>query len=225
MPNEKTETIAMCHVTAGYEGRTILKDWSIKLPEQGGVCLFGPSGCGKSTMIRVLCGLLPAAQGRIEGTQGKRIAYLFQEERLLPWASALENVCMVAERAKAQRYLEALGLKEEEWLKRPKELSGGQRQRVAIARAFAYDGDFLILDEPGRGLDGENQERVYQLTEQFAAKKPVLLITHDAEQAVRLSEELYQLEGPPLEIKRKFQTKSLSEKREAFEVLSHERTF
>lgn len=128
------------NLTVCYEQLAILEDFSLELPDQGIICFFAPSGTGKTTLLRVLCGLMPAQSGTIEGLEEKKFAFVFQEDRLIPSLSVRDNVGLVLGKeyqALAQEYLGALGLSgwEDSF---PDELSGGMQRRAAIARAFAY---------------------------------------------------------------------------------------
>ena len=115
-----------------YEGRPVLEQLCLALPGKGTVCLFGPSGCGKTTLFNCIAGLEKLDSGAILGMEGRRVAYMFQEDRLLPWINARENVEVVlrhADEKQAQKWLEAVGLGEN-GDKRPSELSGGMIKRV-----------------------------------------------------------------------------------------------
>ena len=108
-------------------------------------------------MLRVLCGLTSLEEGQIEGLQGKKLALLFQEDRLLPQLSALDNLKLVLPKERqqeAQLWLDKLGLGNDAD-KTPSQLSGGMKRRLAIARTLAYGGDIYLLDEPFQGLDEE----------------------------------------------------------------------
>ena len=182
-----------------FGGQTIFEGLNLKFPEQGTICLFGASGCGKSTLLNCIAGIIPLDQGKITGVSGKKMAYLFQEDRLLPWATAQENVSIVLqERAiEAEEWLERVGLAGE-GRKYPRELSGGMRRRVAIARALAYGGDILLLDEPFRGLDEENRDAAAKLIWKTGTAALKILVTHDRSEAERFGDEVWFLEGPPL---------------------------
>ena len=120
--------------------QAVLGGFSIGFPPRGTVCLFGPSGCGKSTLLNCLAGLITLDSGEILGLKGKKVSYIFQENRLLPWATARENVALVLEGENtetASRWLLQAGLGDA-MEKYPRELSGGMKRRVAIARALAY---------------------------------------------------------------------------------------
>ena len=87
--------IALRQVTFSYEGKEVLRDFTMEFPESGVVCLFGPSGCGKTTILRLLAGLEQPDEGRLEGLENQRVSMVFQENRLLPWMSLLDNVAAV----------------------------------------------------------------------------------------------------------------------------------
>ena len=142
------------------------------------VALLGPSGSGKTTLMRIILGLEQPDSGNISGLGGKKTAVVFQNDRLLPWLSALDNVAAVCSKERAKEMLEKVELSDA-LNKKPAELSGGMCRRVALARALAFDADILLLDEPFKGLDTELRGRIVKLVEDFAKTKPVILITHD----------------------------------------------
>lgn len=188
-----------------YEGRPVLEQLCLELPEKGTVCLFGPSGCGKTTLFNCIAGLEKLDSGAILGMEGRRVAYMFQEDRLLPWINARENVEVVLrhpDEKQAQKWLEAVGLGED-GDKRPSELSGGMRQRVALARALAFGGDVILLDEPFRALDPKTRLRMETLVQEHSREALKLLVTHDREEAQFLADQILYLEGPPLRIVRR----------------------
>ncbi len=172
--------IGMTHIGFSYGDRPILTDFSLTLPQKGVLCLTGSSGCGKTTAARLLLGLERPQSGTLTGDRSAPAA-VFQEDRLLPWRTALENVALVSPK-KAEALLSAVGLPSEAFQKHPAELSGGMRRRVAIARALAADSRFLVLDEPFTGLDGDSRAAIAALIREYAATRPVLLITHQPEE-------------------------------------------
>jgi ABC-type nitrate/sulfonate/bicarbonate transport system ATPase subunit len=188
-----------------FDGQTVFRNFSLKLPQSGTVCLFGPSGCGKTTLLNCIAGLETLDSGEITGKKNHRISYLFQEDRLLPWVSASENVSAVLRGSSSQNaaaaceWLERVGLSGEE-NKRPEELSGGMRQRVAIARALAYGGDLYLLDEPFHALDEEAKAEIIALFKEQTPHALKILVTHDAREAELLADITYVLSGPPLNI-------------------------
>ena len=186
--------IETCDLTVTYDGRTILRDVHLTVPDGAHIALMGPSGCGKTTLLRVLAGLRAPDGGTVRAEFG-RMACVFQEPRLLPWRTAVENVnAVLSDRAETLPQAAA-------WLKRlelsdacdqyPAALSGGMQQRVAIARALAYDAPVLLLDEPFRALDAALCARVRAQIADAARGKTLVLATHDASDAAALGCTVY----------------------------------
>lgn len=174
-------SISFEHVSFSYGKTPILCDVTWRLPEHGVVCLWGASGCGKTTALRLLAGLEKPKSGKVTGAG--RVSMVFQEDRLLSWCTALENVTLIgAEETAAHELLMALGLTEEEMAALPSHLSGGQQRRVALARALAAESDILLLDEPFNGLDEDTWQDVVPLIRKAAESRPVVLVTHIREQ-------------------------------------------
>ncbi|MBQ9262792.1 MAG: ABC transporter ATP-binding protein [Clostridia bacterium] len=182
--------IVLSHMNAGYPGKPVLRKLSLTFPDTGVVALMAPSGYGKTTLLRILAGLLPADSGTISGIEGKKIAFLFQEDRLLPWLTAEKNVEIVSDSAMAKRWLKAMEI--EDVGQYPYEMSGGMRRRVALARALAFGGDILLLDEPFKGLDEALKERVASKIRQAAPL--IILSVHDREEAELMGADVVQLD-------------------------------
>ena len=177
--------IVMEKLTKRFGEHTVLRDFSLTIPAGTLVGVMGESGCGKTTLGNILLGLLEPDGGEITGLPEKRAA-VFQEDRLLEERTPLQNVRAVTGRKRSRReildFLAALGLPD--GAEKPvKTLSGGMRRRVAIARALLADWDFLVMDEPFKGLDEATRERVTAKTLEAIAGKTVLLITHDQRDA------------------------------------------
>ena len=190
-------SIRMNGVSFAYGDTPVLQNLSWELPDSGVVCLWGPSGCGKTTLLRLLAGLEKPLTGSVEGVG--RVSMVFQEDRLLPWFTALENVTVTgADVVEARKQLLALGLTEEETDTLPRNLSGGQQRRVALGRALAADSDLLLLDEPFNGLDEDTWQNVVPLVTAYAETRPVVLVTHIREQAEALNAQMVPLSGTPL---------------------------
>ncbi len=166
-----------------YGEKQVLSNLSFFM-EYGGVYrIIGGSGCGKTTLLRLICGLEKPDSGIITGAKREDISYLFQEDRLLPWLSAVKNVEIASRdknrRALAEKLLSELGLDKEKDLRLlPSELSGGMSRRVAIARALIRDAKILILDEALRGLDDENRARCAEVIGRYSKGKTVIFVTH-----------------------------------------------
>jgi putative hydroxymethylpyrimidine transport system ATP-binding protein len=180
--------------------------------------LLGRSGCGKTTILRYLAGLLDDQvewQGDLTTTDGlalhERIAYMAQQDLLLPWLNVLDNVCLSSrfshadlhsadQRQRAIQLLEQVGLADYAYAK-PAQLSGGMRQRVALARTLMQDKPLVLMDEPFSALDAVTRHKLQTLSATLLKTKTVVLITHDPQEAVRLANQLYVLQGTPAQAK------------------------
>ena len=173
--------IQIKNLSKSFGEKPVLQDLSLTIPAGFALAVMGESGSGKTTLGNILLGLLPPDGGKITGLPPK-LAALFQEDRLLEERTPLSNIRAVTGRKKSREeilsFLESLGLPDGD--KKPvSTLSGGMRRRVAIARALLSDGEFLVMDEPFKGLDDATRERVVAVTRKAIAGKTVLLITHD----------------------------------------------
>ena len=176
--------IRISHISKKFDGETVFSDFSLEIPPRGVTAIMGASGSGKTTLTRMLLGLCQPDSGEILNPY-TRISCAFQDPRLLPFMTALDNVALVLTGIPrkdklriAKERLTALGLADA-LQKYPEELSGGMQQRVSLARAFAPPYDLLILDEPFRGLDEANKAIVLSHILEAATASPVILITHD----------------------------------------------
>ena len=166
-----------------YQDKVVLKDFSLDIKPRTITCITGESGCGKTTLLNLIAGIIRPDSGTIE-LDGK-VSYLFQEPRLLPWRTALENVALaLKDEKKAREILELVGLKDS-LDKYPSELSGGMRQRVAMARAFSYPSSIILMDEPFQNLDVKLKNNLLQLFLKLweQEQKTVLWVTHDITEA------------------------------------------
>ena len=171
----------ICH---SFDGVPVLKGQALTLMPGERLAVMGPSGTGKTTLLRIATGLLTPQEGSVENRFSKTVT-VFQEPRLLPWRTAVENVNLVlSDRPdtlpQARQWLEKLGLGDAAD-KYPRELSGGMQQRVALARALCCQGDLLILDEPFKAMDEALQKQVMALVAQ--ADAAILLVTHELREA------------------------------------------
>jgi NitT/TauT family transport system ATP-binding protein len=184
----------------------VFDNLSLGLEEGRITALLGPSGCGKTTLLNLLARILLPDSGTIEGLEGRRISYLFQEPRLLPWETAEDNIRFVLDGKMGREEGEArldkfLGLTDLEEFRGfyPYQMSGGMRQRLAIARAFAYPSEVLLMDEPFQGLD---LPRKLDLISSFvrlwaAERRTTIFVTHDVQEALVLGDEIVLFSGPP----------------------------
>jgi putative hydroxymethylpyrimidine transport system ATP-binding protein len=195
-------------VRLDFGDRPLFDGLDLELPAGRWTCLLGASGVGKSSLLRLIAGLLPAGNGgRIEALDGLpikgRVAYMAQQDLLLPWLAVESNVALGArlrgerpDRERVRALLAAVGLAEFE-RRLPATLSGGQRQRVALARTLMEDRPLVLLDEPFAALDAITRHRLQALACELLAERTVLLVTHDPLEALRLGHELHVLQGLP----------------------------
>lgn len=153
-------------VTKCYGARCVVEDLSLTVRRGEVVALLGPSGCGKTTILHLAAGVVGPERGDV--VRASRIGYVFQEPRLIPWRTALDNVLFVAgadrrererHRPRAVELLTALGLGEAMHAY-PRALSGGMRQRVSIARMLVRAPELILLDEPMSALDGARKDEL-----------------------------------------------------------------
>ncbi|WP_022798664.1 ABC transporter ATP-binding protein [Thermus islandicus] len=177
------------------------------------VSLVGPTGCGKSTLLNAAAGLLSPSEGEVclggrplKGLN-REAGYLFQQDAIFPWKTALDNVAfplllrgvpLPEARARAQAWLEKVGLRGFGH-RYPHQLSGGQRKRVGLAQVLIADPRLLLMDEPFSALDVQTRQLMEnELLELWQAdRKTVLFVTHDLEEAIALSDRVVVLSAGP----------------------------
>ena len=192
-----------------FGGRALFDGLDLDLEAGRTTCLLGPSGVGKSSLLRLIAGLDEAAEGEVADSYGLplqgRFSYMAQQDLLLPWASARDNVLLGArlrgdlspeDRRRADALLEKVGLSEAADL-RPAALSGGMRQRVALARTLFEDRPLVLMDEPFSALDAITRFQLQALAAGLLAERSVLLVTHDPLEALRLGHRILVLSGRP----------------------------
>lgn len=185
------------NVSRSFGGLSVIKDLSFHIEANKVVSILGPSGIGKTTILRLITGAIKPDSGEVR-VSGRKTGYIFQDPRLLPWRTALENVSLglVAEGKErkvaegiARRWMDCLGLAGfEDYY--PAELSGGMMQRVSIGRALAIEPDILLMDEPFSNLNAELKDSLLSMIEDILTeyKTTVVYVTHDISEAVRLSD-------------------------------------
>jgi NitT/TauT family transport system ATP-binding protein len=195
-------------LTISYGGEPVLERVNLTVEEGRFVSLVGPSGSGKSSLLRAVIGLQQPLSGTVETNLARsELGLLFQDDALLPWKTARDNVALGltfngTERKKALAEAEA-------WLERlglagfgdrfPRHLSGGQRKRVALAQVLGMKPRLILMDEPFASLDAIVRARVVKDVVALVEREriSVLLVTHDLEEALSLSDEVYLLSQGP----------------------------
>jgi NitT/TauT family transport system ATP-binding protein len=184
------------------------------------VTIVGPSGCGKSTLLRLIAGLQSPTSGTLErnaGATGRQIGFVFQHPTLLPWRTAEQNLRLPLELGSADvrqsstptaqkslhALLEQVGLTAQDAAKRPAQMSGGMQMRLSLARALVTDPHVLLLDEPFAAVDDflrmRLQEDIRRLHE--SRRLTTVLVTHNIQEAVFLSDQVVVLTGSPASVK------------------------
>jgi len=170
--------IRLENINKSFDGRPVLQNVGLTVSPGERVCLTGASGCGKSTLLAIAAGTVKPDSGSVMICENIRMAYLYQEDRLLPWMNALENITVTGvEKSRAMSFLADMGLAEDAH-KLPSQLSGGMKRRLAIARALAYGGDIFYLDEPLQGLDDGTAGQVLAVLKRELERKTALIVSH-----------------------------------------------
>lgn len=197
-----------------YGKECIFEDFSLELESGKMVCLLGKSGSGKSTLLHFIAGLLPSnvARGSVfaddELPLGGRIAWMAQQDLLLPWLKIIDNINLGSllrgnrtkqDRDQARQLLKDVELEGIE-NRYPHELSGGMRQRVALARTLAEQRPVNLLDEPFSGLDASTRYQLQGLASRLLANRTTLLVTHDPLEALRMADQIFVLDGRPAQV-------------------------
>lgn len=171
-------SIVLEHISKSFGEHTVLNNFDYSFPDVGRFAFYGPSGCGKTTLLRVIGGLEMPDGGTMVKKPSLRMAWMFQENRLLPWFTVEKNLNFVTgSTVLTRKWLERIQLPQVATLY-PDQLSGGMRRRVSLVRALAADGDVLLLDEPFKELDTDSVDIAIRLVDQFSENKLLLLVTH-----------------------------------------------
>lgn len=200
-------------VSKTFESTKVLNDISINIASREFVSLLGVSGSGKSTLFNIISGLVLPDAGKIfidgmdfTGVTG-RVGYMHQKDLLLPWKKVVDNVALPlvikgetvkSARGKVAHLFEVFSMKGTEYLY-PFQLSGGMKQRAALMRTYVFSSDIMLLDEPFGSLDAITRSRMHEWLMNLLDKveSSILLITHDIDEAIFLSDRIYILSGNP----------------------------
>ncbi|HEY4470167.1 MAG TPA: ABC transporter ATP-binding protein [Stellaceae bacterium] len=222
--------IELDHLSKRYDGRPVVDDLSLTVPDGAFCVLLGPSGCGKSTTLRMINRLVPFDSGTIriagddirdvpEEALRRRIGYAIQSIGLFPHWTVEDNIATVPRllnwprtriRDRVTELLELLRLDPESYRRKyPHQLSGGEQQRIGVARALAADPELLLMDEPFGAVDPITRDALQKEIARVhaATKKTIVFVTHDIEEALRLATVIAILErghlaqwGAPIDI-------------------------
>lgn len=200
-----------------YGNTAVLSDFSYDFPT-GVTAILSPTGSGKTTLLRLIAGLEAPDSGQIE--RHGNISMLFQEDRLLPTLTAIENIEIVLKDAgeAPAEILSKLGLGGWE-NSLPHELSGGMKRRVSLARALVYGSDILLMDEPFKGLDTASRDEVMDITASYINGRTVIMVTHNIDEALYLADEIIVANGAPFNVREKVEIGADIESRKSDKVL------
>ncbi|NLY49307.1 MAG: ABC transporter ATP-binding protein [Clostridiales bacterium] len=183
-------------ICKSFNGKKVIDSFSMYIPEGSITCLMGASGVGKTTLANIIMGLVQPDRGEIIGLSDKRIAAVFQEDRLIEHWDASRNILLVSKKGvnevEVEKHLSEVGLADCK-AKPARELSGGMRRRLAIVRAMLSDYDLLIMDEPFKGLDDELKKQVIAYVRSNLKGRTLLVITHDRKEAEMLEARIVEM--------------------------------
>jgi NitT/TauT family transport system ATP-binding protein len=190
------------NVTISFGGKIVLNNVSFEIKSHESVAILGPSGSGKTTILKLIAGTLQPDSGTVE-VHSQRIGYVFQDHRLLPWRTALDNVTLVLKasgvdraqvREKAKAWMKLMRL-EHYYNYYPRQLSGGMIQRVSIARALAIEPEIMLMDEPFSSLDNALADSLLRQLKQVLAnyRTTTVYISHDIVGALSIAQRLFVL--------------------------------
>ena len=194
--------IAFEHVSKWFDSLKVLNDLSFHISSGEILGVVGPSGAGKTTILKLITGIITPDEGAVQVAEGA-VGYVFQEPRLLPWRTALDNVAVplrargmdkAEARAKAAQWLDRVGLAGFEHY-HPAELSGGMAQRVSVARALAVEPAILLMDEPFSNMDATLKASLMATVQQILKerKTTAVYVTHDLTEALQLADRIVEM--------------------------------
>ena len=190
--------IEVKNLSFSFDKNTVISDLSFRIEKGKTYCIMGKSGVGKTTLLRLLGGILKCKKGNIKYNADVKKSFVFQENRLIPWMNAYENLKYVTNDENAiKSALCKTGLYDVND-KKPEELSGGMARRLSIARAIAFGGEVFFIDEPLYGLDIKTSEGILELIKNTLVNKTAVIITHSPQEAFFLSDKIIFLKNSPV---------------------------
>lgn len=202
--------IVFSDIFFAHQSNVIFEQFNFSIPQYRFSCLLGASGIGKTTLLRLIAGLEKPQTGRITPNLHGKIAWMGQQDLLLPWCSVFDNIILGKKlrnekidvgnvRDHVQQLLVRVGLKNS-LDKKPSELSTGMRQRVALARTLFEEKEIVLMDEPFSSVDVVTRTELQQLMAELLHGKTVLMVTHDPMDALCLSDFIFVLSGQPVTV-------------------------
>lgn len=199
--------VSVQNISKNFDKLKVLDDISLELKEGHITCILGSSGCGKTTLLKIIAGLEKATKGHVKSSlklPGKDVGYMSQEDSLLPWKTAEQNVLFALELLGTKKHRQAMKMLRLVHLTHfsryyPNELSGGQRQRVSLARMLALLPKLLLLDEPLSALDVVIKNDLTKIIRNYVLeqKATALMITHSIEEALLMADTILILSPRP----------------------------
>ncbi|MFT9496559.1 ABC transporter ATP-binding protein [Anaerosolibacter sp.] len=187
-------------ICKNFEEVNVLHDCNLTVADKEITCILGPSGCGKSTLLNIMAGIIKPDEGSVKEDK-KKVGYVFQEDRLLPWKTVYENIRIVNKKtsdSNIRNLIDIVGLKHFE-NKYPAQLSGGMRQRCSIARAFNFESELLLMDEPFKSLDYDLRINMVKSLIDIWHKwnNSIVFVTHEIDEAILLGNKIVILTKNP----------------------------
>ena len=196
-------------ISKSFKEVKVFNRFSLSFPKGKTTCVLGPSGCGKTTLLRIIAGIIRPDKGNLDDFQNKTFSFVFQEDRLLPWLTAAENIGLVLKNKLSK---DTINDAIDEHLKLvkmqdyahyyPHQLSGGMRQRISFARAFSFPSDVILLDEPFKGLDHLLKQQLMENVRAILSDDPrtVIYVTHDPDEAAIFGNKIFLLSDKPVKV-------------------------
>ncbi|MCD7827983.1 MAG: ATP-binding cassette domain-containing protein [Clostridiales bacterium] len=190
--------IELKNISKSYSSEKVLSDFSVQFEEGISYCIMGSSGIGKTTLLNIMSGILKPDSGSITGLKDKKKSFIFQENRLIPWLTAYENITYVTnDGAEAEKSLKKAGIHSSKD-KLPEQMSGGMQRRLAIARAAAASGDVFFIDEPLYGLDAKTEREILIYLKDIISGKTSFTVTHSPDDAYFIADKILFLNNSPV---------------------------